>query len=563
MDDNAAKKPPDRPPDWGNDGGMLVDVESDYEDNLALSSLRERRLSGSVAHSGNRVSQAGKIVKPSNLKSKLDIKVLDNTLLNPGVVSNSPAFINSNITQQNNEAATNFNEVATGSGDNKDEKDIGTAGSGDKPKSGDSFYDFDNRYRKSDRGPYYVYIEHRDKNIGRLFPVRLGHYLFKDELFKNNVIDITSIGINRVKVIFKSYLVANQLVSSEIIKENNLVAYIPRFFTHKKGVIKMVDTYFSEEFLKTAIESDFKVVEVKRMKRKRVNENGETDLIPRQMIIVTFLGNTLPENVKINLVNFPVEPYIHPVVQCFSCLRFGHTSNMCKGSVRCKRCGGAHQLIHCDSSETTCVYCKSSEHVATSKDCPEYIKQFNIKRAMAAENVSFKEAERLVNNPSYAKVTRNNRFAVLADLENFPNLPSPKQDASRTNLINPGVRRLVPQSFPKKRKSSNDQGAPVLQEIKSQGAIPKTNSAHGRDKKISYRNEGGDVNSFSQPIIPNPHREEFILYKEKIIEQISTLFKGIIESILPGQSNINLDTQYNIKEHLFSIFNSLNQISSQ
>lgn len=57
-------------------------------------------------------------------------------------------------------------------------------------------YDLNNRYRFNDKGPFIVYIEHKEKNIGRLFPIRIGHFLRKDIRFKNNIVDMKSIGKN-------------------------------------------------------------------------------------------------------------------------------------------------------------------------------------------------------------------------------------------------------------------------------------------------------------------------------------------------------------------------------
>lgn len=190
----------------------------------------------------------------------------------------------------------------------------------------DRLIDFNNKYRSTDKGPYFVFIEHKDKNLGRLFPIRVGHYLTKT--YNKSILDIKSVGINRVKVILNTYEVANSLIDSDVIKQNNLIAYIPKIFTQKKGVIRNVDTFFDEKYLLESVISEKEVVEVKRMVRRIVDREGKTQMVKRQIIILSFLGNTIPNEVKINSVIFPVEPYIHPVVQCFKCLRYGHTKKI-------------------------------------------------------------------------------------------------------------------------------------------------------------------------------------------------------------------------------------------
>ncbi|CAG9829893.1 unnamed protein product [Diabrotica balteata] len=79
-----------------------------------------------------------------------------------------------------------------------------------------------------------------------------------------------------------------------------------------------------------AIISERQVVNVQRMQWKITNNDGTTQLVPKQMIIVEFLGNEVSQNIIINLCNFSVDPYIHPVVQCYKCLRYGHSSKQCK-----------------------------------------------------------------------------------------------------------------------------------------------------------------------------------------------------------------------------------------
>lgn len=395
--------------------------------------------------------------------------------------------------------------------------------------------DFQNRYRPCDTKPYFVYVEHKDKNIGRLFPVRVGHYLFTNELFRNSIEDIKSVGLNRVKVIFKSYKAANALINHEIITSNNLIAYIPKFFTQKKGIIRMVDTYFSEEYLLNNIESDIPVVEVKRMLKKIIEQDGNPKLVKRQVVIVTFLGNAIPKNIKISLVNFPVEPYVYPVIQCFKCLRYGHTLNLCKSNKRCKFCSGEHDENNCELNSVYCVFCKTGEHSSVDKKCPVYIKQQNIKRTMAAQNISFKEAETIVNNPSYAKVTTNNRFSLLADQNNFPNLPNPSQSISGnySDIPRRPIRNNHSQQLPVKRKA----GKP----------LERTNVAP------PMRENTSSSSNSSQCVLPNPYREEFLAYKESLVEEISGFINNLIASLVPSGAS-TIVPELNVKESLSNLF---------
>lgn len=528
MSGGGGKDPPDKP----DSEGMLVDIDNESDNNSEYETLAELRKK-IIGIDRERLVDDNRAINTSENCCNNQ----SNNVNSESNIASNREDCNSNSTNVINQGnTTSLKTAASDNGDKNNSKETASVSAG-------NFYDFENRYRHTDKGPFYVYIEHKNKSLGRLFPVRIGHYILPNKSIASNIIDIKSIGINRVKVILKTYIAANKLVTCDSIKNNNLVAYIPRFFTQKKGVIKMVDTYFSEEYLKSAIQSDIEVVSVKRMERRVVNDRGESSFVPRQVIIVTFLGSNLPTDVQINLTNFPVEPYVHPVVQCFSCMRYGHTSKMCKGTRRCRGCGGDHQSDECDG-ELCCIYCNSKEHNATSRVCPEFKKQLSIKKTMAVENISFSEAQRLVNNPSYSKITTNNRYALLSDLKNFPPLPenvntapdfpTPKQNAGHS-IRRPG--NQIQTSITKKRKAV---------------------------KSPERRNHDFDPNVVapSSSILPNPHRNDFIVHKEKLIEQITVLFISLLKNIIPESNVDQIDSELNIKQHLSSIFVNLNQTNN-
>lgn len=396
-------------------------------------------------------------------------------------------------------------------------------------------YDLTNKYSKSDKGPFLVYVEHTEKNLGRVFPIKIGYYFLSEDKIKNDILDIQSVGRNRVKVIFKSFEIANSIINHKCIKNNNLIAYIPKYFTQKKGVIRNVDTFFTEEYLKSNIISSKQVVNVQRMKRKTIVD-GETKFIDRQMVIVTFLGNEIPKSVKINLTNFTVDNYIYPVVQCFRCLRYGHTSKLCKSKdERCKKCSSVHEENEtCDMSQY-CVHCETNTHSSISKDCPYYKQQRKIKEKMAQENISFKEAENLIKNPSYAKVITNNRFNVLNTLENFPTLPntSSLDETSPISTNYPTFRKPIPKkqsmrqndNFNKKRKAMSPPTSPMPGD---------------RGKKASS----------SYSILPNPYRDQFIKFKESIVDGISLYINNYIKTSVPTEYHTPLSNESTIRQYI-------------
>lgn len=391
-----------------------------------------------------------------------------------------------------------------------------------------SSFNLENKYKFSDRGPYNVYVEHLKNNFGRLFPMKIGYYLLENNEFKNDIIDIVSVGVSRVKVVFKTFSIANSLIQHEIVTKNSLVAYVPNFFNHRKGIVRMVDTFFTEDFLLKNIECDNTTITgVQRMKRRVTDNDGNQKLVDRQMVIVNFTGNIIPDKVRINLTYFPVEPYIQPVVQCFKCLRYGHTAKLCKSKTqRCKSCSEVHESdAACSDPNPFCIHCQSDNHSSMSKNCPMYSKQFQIKKEMSVRNVSFKEAEKIVSNPTYAKIATHNQFSVLNNDVNFPPLSGPRPIQYPPKLF---IQKPKQPTNSKKRK-------PISPPPVSPPTAKKSQTI--KEKKS---------------VLPNPYRDEFMQHKEKIISDIS----AFIQQHFVNKSHTTNESE-NSQQHIREIVNSI------
>lgn len=400
-----------------------------------------------------------------------------------------------------------------------------------------NYIDYENKYRPSDSGPYYIFVEHKDKNAGRLFPIRIGYYLRFNDVYKKAIVDIQAVGINRVKVVLNSFRAANELVNHEILTNKGYISYIPKFYTQRKGIVRQVDTYFSEEYLTTAIECDKKVTSVKRMKKRVRDSEGETKLVDRQMIIVSFLGSDLPGQLRINGVNFTVEPYVYPVVQCMKCLRYGHIDKLCKQNEKvCRRCSDKHDTEDCPNDYKYCFHCKSSQHVAVSRECPMFQKQKRINEIMASKNLSFKEAEALERNPSYSKIVLNNKFNLLADDKNFPALPnsSSYSNSLQTNTIYRPRIQTRPQTQTQRKTQTQPSAA--------------TDIIRSKKRKAAK----------SSPVTPNPYRDEFMEYKQILTEKITILISQLLTSIMQTNDSTNISIEHlNLKDSISSLINSL------
>lgn len=73
------------------------------------------------------------------------------------------------------------------------------------------------------------------------------------------------------------------------------------------------------------------------------------------------------------------------VRRCFNCCGFNHSKEKCTSTLCCPKCTGSHLLKDCQSPTIVCVNCKNSNdtlhlgldvnHLATSLDCPVFIRR--------------------------------------------------------------------------------------------------------------------------------------------------------------------------------------------
>lgn len=322
------------------------------------------------------------------------------------------------------------------------------------------YIDTDNRYNNNSTGPFVVYVEHLSLNVGRLHPMKLAEKLLNIGDDERYITEINIIGRNRVKIVVSNAGAANRLVINTIFAENDLVAYIPLHLTEKKGVIRGVDTSYSENELVKIIKSPIPIKNVRRL-YKTIWKDGEKIRVARQMIVVTFSKVDLPQFVYINKIRFEVGCYYSPVVMCYKCLRFGHTSKLCKGAQKCQTCGMSIKENIGNSSERCsvnctryCLHCKSETHNSTDKNCPHFVKQRKIKECMAHLNISFIEAQKVVDNPTYASLVTKNKFSPLSSIEDFPELPK-KDNNVRQNKQNGSRRDSYPTQQPSPSSGEN------------------------------------------------------------------------------------------------------------
>lgn len=121
------------------------------------------------------------------------------------------------------------------------------------------------------------------------------------------------------------------------------------------------------DFLKDNLDSDLPITGIHRcMKRKVVNGTKTEDWIPANTVKLTFRGQHLPDEVTFGFSKRKVKPHIPDIIQCFRCLRFGHTHKFCRQNGQtCRHCIERHECgpgKRCQQV-TKCFHCHSDKYM--------------------------------------------------------------------------------------------------------------------------------------------------------------------------------------------------------
>ncbi|KAG5882020.1 hypothetical protein JTB14_023073 [Gonioctena quinquepunctata] len=126
----------------------------------------------------------------------------------------------------------------------------------------------ENRYENTDFGPYRIYIESVDKNIGYLSNLAVGKIFHKNTQY--NPSDIERRGKNRSMITFKKIQEANKLLEdNHFLSSNKFRASIPNNFITSKAILKDIDISLLEEEILDNLKTlnNKKILHVRRLKK--------------------------------------------------------------------------------------------------------------------------------------------------------------------------------------------------------------------------------------------------------------------------------------------------------
>lgn len=156
---------------------------------------------------------------------------------------------------------------------------------------------------------------------------------------------------------------------------------------------------------------------------------------------------------------------------------------------------------------------------------------------MARQNLSFREAESMENNPSYNKVVSNNRFQLLNTIDNFPSLPTPSTSY------------FAPINKPKIIKNVN--------RVSASGENSRGKNSVKKRKAARSPSPGLPSSSPSHPLaLPNPYARDFKECKSKIVETVVSFCENFVSRSQGGDVSQN----ENIKESLSYLIREIERV---
>lgn len=116
---------------------------------------------------------------------------------------------------------------------------------------------------------------------------------------------------------------------------------------------------------------------------------------PTAMFKCEFEGLNHPEYVYVGFMRLKVSTYVPQPQQCFKCQGFAHSSEFCKGRVKCVICSGPHNYKSCKDKENFCANC-GGKHTASYGGCPIMKQAKKVELIRSQKRITYSEATKIM-----------------------------------------------------------------------------------------------------------------------------------------------------------------------
>lgn len=386
-------------------------------------------------------------------------------------------------------------------------------------------------------------------NINSSSSANKSNPLLAARFFSSNfsgVINVKLASHNKTKITFDSIINANICLKSDILEKKGFSASIPSTLIFSFGIIKL-DISVPEQDFWEGVKSPIPILSFKRI---FVKKDGKST--PTRLVELKFLASKIPDQLSIFNMLFNIKPSIRSPVQCNKCLRYGHTSKFCRSNPRCSHCGeNNHSIDQCTTVNATdpcCLFCKLP-HLATDRKCREWIFQQDIKKLMASENLSFRDALNFKKNNyfspsiSYSNVVSHERSDLPVHSDIKPSTTFTTNDTN-DNKSFPGVES----SFIKNNKKRSRHRSPTR--IVTQNKFPNIHNPNFSLPNGSFLNYVSSNNDTPNDLMP-PDPSWIHTFSHKLSESL------ICSPLFSNTSSLN-SLQPLIESSLLNLFATFN-----
>ena len=268
-------------------------------------------------------------------------------------------------------------------------------------------------YPSSISGPYKIIIQpinqtnSQTEKKSKLYAIDIAKIIipkFPQKVFE----EIKQTGFNKVMVITYNRGAANSLLKLDCLKEKNLRAFIPSSFIYKKCIINGVpddiniedEATWKEQLELVSPVSRLQIVNVRRFRRKINPNDGNIptvdNTVPLRTILVTYVGQVIPQYAYLMQVRFKTYHYLPKVKLCSQCYRYNHVASNCKSGPRCIICGNKdHEKNSCpiEGNDIVCINCQGN-HFPTDPNCNTRKIEQDIKNEAVKTNANPREVRK-------------------------------------------------------------------------------------------------------------------------------------------------------------------------
>nr|XP_055046932.1 uncharacterized protein LOC129432503 [Misgurnus anguillicaudatus] len=235
---------------------------------------------------------------------------------------------------------------------------------------------------ETNRDMYKVMVTFEKSSGKHMHPIGLSKAINKEV----GVVSMAQcLGQGRVLIIVKDVAQRNRLLKLKDLNGEKISAREIGINSNVKGVIVGIPLDITMEEIKENVRGG-KVINARRLFQNKEGQRQES-----LSILLTFEGK-IPEKVQLGYLSYTVREFIPKPLRCFKCQRIGHVAAVCRGKVRCSRCGDEHEYDKCpENAVIKCCNC-GGPHSAAYGGCKVQMEAREVQKYKVGNKVSYAEA---------------------------------------------------------------------------------------------------------------------------------------------------------------------------